>query len=80
VVIHGYLSGLSRLGQMVHFFRDVVGEKVIDKAVLSRRTNEYQHWVEAYDLEDTYVAEARLKDRQTPLSSEQARRELGLDH
>jgi hypothetical protein len=25
-----------------------VGEKVIDKAVLSRRTNEYQNWVEAY--------------------------------
>ena len=48
VVIHGYLSGLSRPGQVVHFFRDVVGEKVIDKAVLSRRTNEYQSWVEAY--------------------------------
>ena len=40
VVIHGYLSGLSRPGQVVHFFHDVVGEPVIDKAVLSRRTNE----------------------------------------
>jgi len=48
VVIHGYLSGLSRPGQVVHFFRDIVGEKVIDKAVLSRRTGEYQGWVEAY--------------------------------
>lgn len=48
VVIHGYLSGLSRPGQVVHFFHDVVGERVIDKAVLSRRTNEYQGWVEAY--------------------------------
>jgi hypothetical protein len=48
VVIHGYLSGLSRPGQVVHFFHDVVGESVIDKAVLSRRTNEYQGWVEAY--------------------------------
>jgi len=48
MVIHGYLSGLSRPGQVVHFFRDVVGETVIDKAVLSRRTNEYQGWVEAY--------------------------------
>src|SRR5450432_1105594 len=46
LVIHGYLSGLSRLGQVVHFFHDVVGEPVIDKAVLSRRTNEYQGWVE----------------------------------
>lgn len=32
------------------------------------------------DLEDTYVAEARLKDRQTPLSGEPARREPGLCH
>ena len=48
VVIHGYLSGLSRPGQVVHFFRDVVGETVIDKSVLSRRTNEYQDWVAAY--------------------------------
>lgn len=48
VVIHGYLSGLSRPGQVVHFFHDVVGEPVIDKAVLSRRTSEYQGWVEAY--------------------------------
>jgi hypothetical protein len=48
VVIHGYLSGLSRPGQVVHFFHDVVGEPVIDKAVLSRRTNEYRGWVEAY--------------------------------
>ena len=48
VVIHGYLSGLSRPGQVVHFFREVVGETVVDKAVLSRRTNEYQGWVEAY--------------------------------
>jgi hypothetical protein len=48
VVIHGYLSGLSRPGQVAYFFREVVGEKVIDKAVLSRRTNEYQAWVEAF--------------------------------
>ncbi|MBA2535355.1 MAG: hypothetical protein H0V21_10115 [Rubrobacter sp.] len=48
VVIHGYLSGLSRPGQVVHFFQNVVGEPVIDKAVLSRRTNEYQGWVEAF--------------------------------
>ena len=48
VVIHGYLSGLSRPGQVVHFFHDVIGEAVIDKAVLSRRTGEYQKWVDAY--------------------------------
>ena len=48
VVIHGYLSGLSRPGQVVHFFHDVAGESVIDKSVLSRRTNEYRDWVEAF--------------------------------
>ena len=48
VVIHGYLSGLSRPGQVAYFFRDVVGEPVISKEVLSRRTNEYQAWVEAF--------------------------------
>jgi hypothetical protein len=48
VVINGYLSGLSRPGQVVHFFHDVVGEPVIGKEVLSRRTNEYRAWVEAF--------------------------------
>ena len=48
VVINGYLSGLSRPGQVVHFFQNVVGEPVIDKEVLSRRTLEYQQWVEAF--------------------------------
>ncbi len=48
MVIHGYLSGLSRPEQVVYFFRQVVGVAVLDKAVLSRRTDEYQHWVEAF--------------------------------
>jgi hypothetical protein len=48
VVINGYLSGLSRPGQVGHFFQNVVGEPVIGKEVLSRRTNEYQAWVEAF--------------------------------
>jgi hypothetical protein len=48
VVIHGYLSGLSRPGQVVYFFQQVLGEPVVAKEVLSRRTNEYQGWVEAF--------------------------------
>ena len=48
MVIHGYLSGLSRPGQVVYFFQRVVGEPVVGKEVLSRRTNEYQGWVEAF--------------------------------
>jgi hypothetical protein len=48
IVIHGYLSGLSRPEQVVYFFRQVVGVAAVSKEVLSRRTNEYQNWVEAF--------------------------------
>jgi hypothetical protein len=42
LVINGYLSRLSRPGQVVHFFQNIVGEPGIGKEVLSRRTNEYK--------------------------------------
>jgi hypothetical protein len=48
IVIHGYLNGLSRPEQVVHFFRQVLGLAVVDKEVLSQRTRDYQVWVEAY--------------------------------
>jgi len=48
IVIHGYLSGLSRPEQVVHFVRHVLGIPVVSKEVLSRRTDEYRNWVEAY--------------------------------
>lgn len=48
IVIHGYLSGLSRPEQVVYFFRNVLGIAVIDKNVLGRRTADYQNWVEAF--------------------------------
>ena len=48
VVINGYLSGLSRPEQVVHFFRQVLGIPVVSKEVLSERTKAYQQWVEAY--------------------------------
>jgi hypothetical protein len=48
IVIHGYLSGLSRPEQVVYFFRDVIGVPVVDKEVLSKRTGEYRSWVEAF--------------------------------
>ena len=48
IVIHGYLSALSRPEQVVHFFRQVIGVAAVDKEVLSRRTADYQNWVEAY--------------------------------
>jgi hypothetical protein len=48
IVIHGYLSGLSRPEQVVHFFRQVVGVAAVSKEVLSERTVDYQNWVEAF--------------------------------
>jgi hypothetical protein len=48
IVIHGYLSGLSRPEQVVYFFRQVLKIPVVEKEVLSSRTNDYQNWVEAY--------------------------------
>jgi hypothetical protein len=48
IVIHGYLSGVSRPEQVVFFFRDVAGAAVVDKAALSKRTGEYRAWVEAF--------------------------------
>src|SRR3990172_3782313 len=48
IVIHGYLSGLSRTEQVVYFFGQVVGVAEVDKEVLSRRTEDYRNWVEAY--------------------------------
>jgi hypothetical protein len=48
IVIHGYLSGLSRPEQVVYFVRQVLGLPVVSKEVLSQRTTDYRDWVEAY--------------------------------
>ena len=48
IVINGYLSGLCRPEQVVWFFHEVLGIPVVSKEVLSQRTSDYQHWVEAY--------------------------------
>jgi hypothetical protein len=48
IVIHGYLSGVSRPEQVVYFFREVLGIPIVNKETLSRRTNDYRDWVEAY--------------------------------
>lgn len=48
IVIHGYLSGLSRPEQVVYFFRQVVGVVAVSKEVLRGRTDKYQNWVEAF--------------------------------
>jgi hypothetical protein len=48
MVIHGYLSGLSRPEQVVYFVRQVLGLPVVGKELLCQRTRDYQDWVEAY--------------------------------
>lgn len=48
IVINGYLSGLSRPEQVVHFFRQVLGLPVVGKEVLSQRTTDYRNWVETF--------------------------------
>ena len=48
IVIHGYLSGLSRPEQVVYFFREVLGMPVVSKEVLGRRTEDYRDWVEVF--------------------------------
>jgi hypothetical protein len=48
IVINGYLNGLSRPEQVVHFVREVLGIPVVSKEVLSQRTNDYQNRVEAF--------------------------------
>ena len=50
IVIYGYLSGLSRPEQVVHFFRQVVGVPVVSKEVLSQRTADYQAGSRAPDF------------------------------
>ena len=47
IVIHGYLTALSRPELVVHYFRDIVGVAEVSKEALSQRTNDYQRWVEA---------------------------------
>jgi hypothetical protein len=48
IVLHGYLTGLQRPGQLVHFFHDVVGVACIEPKVLQGRTAAYRQWVDQY--------------------------------
>ena len=41
IVINGYLSGLSRPEQVVHFFRQIIGVPIVSKEVLAQRTNDF---------------------------------------
>jgi hypothetical protein len=45
IVLHGYLTGLQRLGQLVKFFHDVVGVACLEPTVLAGRTTAYRRWL-----------------------------------
>ena len=45
ILINGYLTGLSRPEQVIHFVHEVLGIPVVSEEVLSRRTNNYRNWV-----------------------------------
>jgi hypothetical protein len=62
IVIHGYLSGLSRPEQVVYFVRHVLGIPVVSKEVLRQRTDDYRDWVEAYARNQRIPIEWAEKD------------------
>jgi hypothetical protein len=80
IVIYGYLSGLSRPEQVVHFFRNVVGVAAVSKEVLSQRTADYQAWVEAFARNHRLPIEwaekgVRKEDHVRPWQRRMARRD-----
>jgi hypothetical protein len=48
IVLPGYLTGLQRPEQLVHFFHNVVGVACIEPKVLLGRTAAYREWVDRY--------------------------------
>lgn len=80
IVIHGYLTALSRPELVVHFFRNIVGVAEVSKEVLSQRTNDYQRWVEAYARNHAIPIEwaekgVRKEDHVLPWLNRMARRD-----
>src|SRR5271166_6659906 len=80
IVIHGYLTALSRPELVVHFFRDIVRVAEVSKEVLSQRTNDYQRWVEAYARNHSIPIEwaekgVRKEDHVLPWLHRMARRD-----
>ena len=80
IVIHGYLTALSRPELVVHFFRDIVGVAEVSKEALSQRTNDYQRWVEAYARNHSIPIEwaekgVRKEDHVLPWLNRMARRD-----
>src|SRR5260370_5415650 len=80
IVINGYLSFLTREGNVVYFFRDVRGEPVLTKQLLRQRTDAYQCWVENYAIKNRIPilwAEKGVRKKDGLAPSCQARQNAG---
>ncbi len=80
IVINGYLSFLTREGNVVYFFRDVRGEPVLTKELLRQRTDDYQCWVENYAIKNRIPirwAEKGVRKKDWLAPSCQARQKAG---
>jgi len=62
IVINGYLSFLTREGNVVYFYHEVRGEPLITKDLLRQRTDQYQCWVENYATKNRIPIQWAEKD------------------
>jgi hypothetical protein len=79
MVILGHIPLLTRPENIVHFFRDVHQSGAITKEVLRRRTDDYNHWVDAFARNHNIPAEwaekgVRKEDYVRPYAQRMERR------
>ena len=79
LVILGHIPLLTRPENIVHFFRDVHQSGAITKEVLRRRTDDYNHWVDAFARNHKIPAEwaekgVRKEDYVRPYAQRMERR------
>src|SRR5437773_7214078 len=84
VVLYGHLSFFQREGHVVSFFRNLHGVPTLSKEVLSKRTQEYHRWVEAFARKQNSPLEwarpgERKEDWERPaLERRRTRRHFGV--
>jgi len=60
-VLNGYIVKLIKESDIINFFHNVAGKKLIDKETLSERTKVYVKWVESYALKNKIPLEWAVK-------------------
>jgi len=61
IVLNGYIVNLIKESDIIYFFKQIVGKKLIDKETLSERTKDYVKWVEAYSKKNNIPFEWAVK-------------------